>query len=46
MSTNWKDMNYNSIFIIVGRLTKMIHYKPVQIIDAPGLAEVLIDLIV
>ena len=46
MSTNWKDMNYDSIFIIVGRLTKMIHYKPVQMIDAPGLAEVFIDLIV
>ena len=39
-------MNYDSIFIIVYWFTKMIHNKPMQMIDAPGLAEVLIDLIV
>ena len=34
----WKSTSYNSILIIVGRLTKMIHYKPLQItIDAPRL---------
>ena len=33
-----KGTNYNSILVIVGWLTKMIHYKPVQItIDAPRL---------
>ena len=38
-------MSYDSILVIVVWLTKMIHYKPVQItIDAPGLAKVLIDL--
>ena len=37
-----KGTSYDSILVIVGRLTKMIHYKPVQImIDAPGLAKVL-----
>ena len=46
MFTNWKNMNYNLILIIVGWLTKMIHYKPVQMSDALGFAEVLIDLIV
>ena len=35
----WKGTNYNSILVIVGRLTKMIHYKPAQItIDTPTLA--------
>ena len=38
MSTDWKGTSYNSIFVIIGRLTKMIQYKPVQIpIDAPRL---------
>ena len=37
-----KGTSYDSILVIVGWLTKMIHYKPVQImIDVPGLAKVL-----
>ena len=31
ISTDWKGDSYNSILVIVDRLTKMVHYKPVQI---------------
>ena len=45
--TDWKGNNYDSILVIVNRLTKMVHYKPVKvIINAPGLAEVIIDVVV
>ena len=41
-----KGTSHDSILIIVGWLTKMINYKPVQItIDAPGIAKVFIDLV-
>ena len=47
ISTDWKGDNYDSILVIVDRLTKMVHYKPVKVtIDAPGLAEVIIDIVV
>ena len=47
ISTDWKGDSYDSILVIVDRLTKMIHYKLVKItIDAPGLAEVIIDVVV
>ncbi len=47
ISADWKDDNYDSILVIVDRLTKMLHYKPVKVtIDAPGLAEVIIDVVV
>ena len=47
VSTNWKGKSYNSILVIVNRLTKMVHYEQVKIIiDAPGLAEVIFDVIV
>ena len=47
ISTNWKGESYDSILVIVDRLTKMVHYEPVKItIDAPGLAEVILDVIV
>ena len=47
ISTNWKRDSYNSILFIIERLTKMVHYKSVKItIDAPGLAEVIIDVVV
>ena len=47
ISTDWKKDSYNSILVIVDRLTKMVHYKPIKItIDTPGLAEVIIDVIV
>ena len=45
--TDWKGDSYNSILVIVNRLTKMVYYKPVKvIIDAPGLAKVIIDVVV
>ena len=45
--TNWKGDSYESISVIVDQLTKMFHYKPVKITnDAPGLAEVIIDMVV
>ena len=47
VSSNWKGETYDSILVIVERLIKMIHYNPVKvIIDAPGLAEVIIDVVV
>ena len=47
ISTNWKGESYNSILVIVDRLTKMVHYEPVKItINAPSLAEIIIDVIV
>ena len=47
ISTNWKRDSYDSILVIVDRLTKMVHYEPVKItIDAPGLAEIIIDVVV
>ena len=47
VSTNWKGKTYDSILVIFDRLTKMVHYKPVKVtIDAPGLAKVIIDVVV
>ena len=47
ISTDWKGDSYDLILVIVDRLTKMVHYKPVKVtIDAPGLAEVIIDVVV
>ena len=44
---DWKGDSYDSIFVIVNRLTKMVHYEPVKVtIDALGLAEVIIDVVV
>ena len=46
ISIDWKGDNYNSILVIVNWLTKMVYYKLVKIkIDAPELAEVIIDLV-
>ena len=43
----WKGDNYNSILVIVDRLIKIVHYKPVKVtIGAPGLAEVIINVVV
>ena len=45
--TDWKEDSYDLILVIVDRLTKIVHYKPVKvIIDAPGLAEVIINVVV
>ena len=44
---DWKSNSYDSILIIVNHLTKMVYYEPVKItINAPGLAEVIIDMVV
>ena len=45
--TDWKGKSYDLILVIVDRLTKMIHYEPMKItINAPGLAEVIIDVMI
>ena len=45
--TDWKGDSYDSILVIVNRLTKIVHYKPVKVtIYTPGLAKVIIDIIV
>ena len=45
--TNWKRDSYNSIFVIINQLTKMVYYEPIKvIIDVSGLAEVIINLVV
>ena len=45
--TNWKGNSYESILVIVNRQTKMVHHEPVKItINAPGLAEVIINIVV
>ncbi len=47
ISANWKGDSYNSILVIVDRLMKMVHYVPVKVtINGPGLAEVIIDVVV
>ncbi len=45
--TSRKGESYDSILVIVDRLTKMVHYEPVKItIDATGLAEVIINVVI
>ncbi len=45
-STNWKGDTYDSILVIVNRLTKIVYYEPVKVtIDAHGLAEIILDVI-
>ena len=47
ISTDWKGDSYDSILVIVDRLTKMVYYEPVKVtIDAPGLAKVILDVVV
>ena len=47
LSADWKGNNYDLILVIVERLTKMVPYKLVKVtINAPGLAEVIIDVVV
>ena len=47
LSVNWKGDNYDSILVIVDCLTKMMHYKPIQvIINALRLAEVILDVVI
>lgn len=43
---NWKDDGCGSILIIVGQLTKIIHYELVKImINASSQAEVIINIV-
>ncbi len=45
--TNWKGETYDSILVIIKQLTKMVYYEPVKVtIDAPALAEVIIEVVV
>ena len=47
ISANWKSDSYNLILVIVNWLTKMAYYEPVKMmIDTPGLAEVIINVVV
>lgn len=47
VSLDWRDESYDSILIIIYQLTKLVHFKLVKItIDAPSLAEVIINMIV
>ncbi len=47
ISADWKGDSYDSILVIINRLTKMVHYEPVKVmIDTPGLAEVIINMVV
>ena len=47
ISGNWKDDSYDLILVIVDQLIKIVHYVPVKvIIDVPGLAKVIIDVVV
>ena len=44
---DWKSNSYDSILVIVNRLTKMVYYKPVKvIIDTLKLAKIIIDVVV
>ena len=47
VSTDWKGKSYDSILVIVNRLTKIVRYEPVKItINALSLAKVIIDIVV
>ena len=47
ISTDWKSDSYDSILVIIDRLTKMMYYEPVKVtINASGLAEVILDVVV
>ena len=47
LSTDWKEDSYNSIFVIVNQMTKMMHYEPIKVtIDRAGLAEIILNVVV
>ena len=47
ISTNWNGESYDSILVIIDRLTKMVYYKPVKVtINVLWLAEVILDVVV
>lgn len=46
-SKNWWGVKYNSIFVIIDQLTKMVHYKPVlTTLNAEQLAKVSIKVVI
>ena len=46
ISTDWKRDSYDSIFVIIDWLTKMVHYKLIKVtINALSLAEVIINMV-
>ena len=46
VSTNWKDKTYDSILVIIDRLTKIVHYEPIKItINVFDLAKVIINMV-
>ena len=47
LSADQKGDSYDLILVIIDQLTKMVHYEPVKVTnDAPGLAKVIIDVVV
>ena len=45
--SDWKGDSYDLTFVIINRLSKMVYYKPIKVtIDAPKLAEVIVDVVV
>ena len=47
ISKDWKGNSYDMILIIVNRFIKMVYYELIKVtIDAPGLAEVIINVII
>ena len=47
VSANWKGETYDSILVIVDRITKKVYYELVKvIIDVLGLTKVIIDVVV
>ena len=47
LSIDWKGKSYDSILVIVDRLTKMVHYELMKItINILGLAEVFINVVI
>ena len=46
-SADWRGNDYDLILVIVNRLTKMIHYEPVQTtITALALAKIILNIVV
>ena len=47
LSADWKGNSYDSILVIVDRLTKMVYYELVKVtINTLGLAKVVIDVVI
>ena len=45
--SDWKSNSYDSVLVIVDRLTKIMHYEPVKVTNnTQGLAEVIINIVV